>query len=200
MTAPNEDHALVLAARAGSQEAFRAIVERHSARLHDVVLRIVRERADAEEVVQETFLRAWRNLAGFQFDAALFTWLYRIAVNAAVDLAKRRRRQATASLDAGDGSFAENLPSHGPPPAAGSQRTEALAWVRAAVDALPEPFRSILVLREFGDLSYDQLAEVLKVPKGTVESRLFRARMRMRDWLVEKLGAEGAANLLPEEA
>ncbi len=200
MTAPNEEHALVLAARAGSQEAFRAIVERHSARLHEVVLRIVRERADAEEVVQETFLRAWRNLAGFQFDAALFTWLYRIAVNAAVDVAKRRRRQSAVSLDAGDSTFAESLPSSSAPPAAGPQRGEAIAWVRAAVDALPEPFKSILVMREFGDLSYDELAQALQIPKGTVESRLFRARARMRDWLIEKLGAEGAADLLPDEA
>jgi len=200
MTAPTEDHALVLAAREGSQEAFRTIVERYSPRLYDVVLRIVRERADAEEVVQETFFRAWRNLGRFQFDSALFTWLYRIAVNAAVDLAKKRKRRQQLSLDAGETPLHEGLPGDEPAPSAALERDEAVAWVRAAVDALPEPFQSILVLREYGDLSYEQLSEVLGVPKGTVESRLFRARLRMREWLLEKLGSEGATRLLPDEA
>ena len=200
MTAPTEDHALVLAAREGSQDAFRTIVERYSPRLYDVVLRIVRERADAEEVVQEAFFRAWRNLSRFQFDSALFTWLYRIAVNAAVDLAKKRKRRQQLSLDVGETPMHEGLAGDVPGPSAAMERDEAVAWVRAAVDALPEPFQSILVLREYGDLSYEQLSEVLGVPKGTVESRLFRARLRMRDWLLEKLGSEGAMRLLPDEA
>ena len=200
MTAPTEDHALVLAAREGSQDAFRTIVERYSPRLYDVVLRIVRERADAEEVVQEAFFRAWRNLGRFQFDSALFTWLYRIAVNAAVDLAKKRKRRQQLSLDVGETPLHEGLAGDVPGPSAAMERDEAVAWVRAAVDALPEPFQSILVLREYGELSYEQLSEVLGVPKGTVESRLFRARLRMRDWLLEKLGSEGAMRLLPDEA
>lgn len=198
MTLPVEERRLILAARKGSEEAFREIVERNHARLYEVVFRIVRHRADAEEVTQETFLRAYRNLDRFAFDSALYTWLYRIAVNAAVDLAKRRRRRAHVSLDNQDSPLAASLPSGGPPPAAGGQRSEMVALVREGIEALPEPFRSILVMREYGDLSYEQLAETLEVPKGTVESRLFRARMRLRDWLVERLGAEGAADLLPE--
>ncbi len=190
----------MLAARDGSQEAFRTIVERYSPRLYEVVLRIVRERADAEEVVQESFFRAWRNLGGFQFDSALYTWLYRIAVNAAVDLSKRRKRRRILSLDDEGSTVAGTVCGDVPPPAAASERVEAITWVRAAIEALPEPFKSILVMREYGDLSYEQLAETLEIPKGTVESRLFRARLRLRSWLVEKLGEEGAADLFPEEA
>lgn len=200
MTAPTEEQSLVLAAREGSQDAFRTIVERYSARLFDVVLRIAGERADAEEVVQETFLRAWRNLSHFQFDSALFTWLYRIAVNAAVDVAKKRRRRTVVSLDAGETPLHEGIEGATGSPSGALEKSDAIAWVRAAIDALPEPFRSILVMREYGDLSYEELAAALHVPKGTVESRLFRARMRMRDWLVEKLGPEGAAALLPDPA
>ena len=150
-------------------------------------------------MTQETFLRAYRNLDRFAFDSALYTWLYRIAVNAAVDLAKRRKRKAHLSLDHEEASLAATIPAHGPTPAAGGEREEMVALVREGIDALPEPFRSILVMREYGDLSYEQLAETLEVPKGTVESRLFRARMRLRDWLVERLGADVAADLLPEE-
>jgi RNA polymerase sigma-70 factor (ECF subfamily) len=200
MTAPAQDRELVLAARDGSEAAFRTLVERYHARLYETVLRIVKERADAEEVTQETFFRAWRNLKNFQFDSALYTWLYRIAVNAAVDLSARRRRRSHVSIDDENSHVASSIRGHEPPPAAGPERSEAIALVRAGVDELPEPFKTILILREYGDMSYDQLAEVLEVPKGTVESRLFRARMRLRDWLVEKLGEEEAKNLLPEEA
>lgn len=199
MTLPAEERRLILAARKGSQDAFREIVDRHHARLYEVVFRIVRNRADAEEVTQETFLRAYRNLDRFAFDSALYTWLYRIAVNAAVDLAKRRKRKAHLSLDHEEASLAAAIPAHGPTPSAGGEREEMVALVREGIDALPEPFRSILVMREYGDLSYEQLAETLEVPKGTVESRLFRARMRLRDWLVERLGEEVAADLLPGE-
>jgi RNA polymerase sigma-70 factor (ECF subfamily) len=198
MTLPVEERRLILAARKGSEEAFREIVERNHARLYEVVFRIVRHRADAEEVTQETFLRAYKNLDRFAFDSALYTWLYRIAVNAAVDLAKRRKRRSHVSLDNQDSPLAASIPSDGPPPAAGGERSEMVALVREGIAALPEPFRSILVMREYGDLSYEQLAETLAVPKGTVESRLFRARMRLRDWLVERLGADGARDLLPE--
>src|SRR5262249_11731936 len=91
------------------------------------------------------------------------------------------------------------LPTHGPTPAAGGQREEMVALVREGIQALPEPFRSILVMREYGDLSYEQLAETLEGPKGTAESRLFRARMPLRDWRGGRRGAEAAADLLPEE-
>ena len=114
MTFPAEERQLILAARKGSHEAFRAIVERNHARLYEVVFRIVRNRADAEEVTQETFLRAYKNLARFAFDSALYTWLYRIAVNAAVDLAKRRKRRAHVSLDHEEAPLGPTLPSHGP--------------------------------------------------------------------------------------
>jgi RNA polymerase sigma-70 factor (ECF subfamily) len=200
MTAPAEERELVLAARRGSEEAFRRLVERYHARLHETVLRIVKERADAEEVTQETFFRAWKNLKNFQFDSALYTWLYRIAVNAAVDLSKRRRRRGHLSIDDESSQVAASIRGNEPPPAAAPQRAEAIELVRAAIDALPEPFKAILILREYSDMSYEQLAEVLEIPKGTVESRLFRARMRLRDWLVARLGEEGAANLLPEES
>ena len=200
MDAPRNDRELVLEARHGSDDAFRTIVERYHARLYETVLRIVKERADAEEVTQETFFRAWRNLKNFQFDSALYTWLYRIAVNAAVDLSSRRRRRTHVSIDDEKSLAGSSLRGDDPPPAAAPQLDEAVALVRAAIEELPEPFKTILVLREYGDLSYEQLAEVLSLPKGTVESRLFRARMRLRDWLVAKLGEEGAKNLLPEES
>lgn len=188
MTRPSDDRRLVREAQGGSADAFRTIVDLYHERLFSVILRIVQDHADAEEVTQETFLRAYRNLSRFQLDSALYTWLYRIAVNAAVDLAKKRRRRAALSLDEEHAGFDQSLPASGQQPFERSERAELLALVREGIEALPERYRLILTLREFSELTYEELMETLDLPKGTVESRLFRARSRLRDWLLRRLG------------
>ena len=156
-----------------------------------MVFKIVANRSDAEEVVQETYLRAYRNLKGFQEGSTLYTWLYRIAVNAAVDLAKKRRRRNHLSLDDEDRGLDVGPPDDAPPPEDPAERREMVELVREGVQALPENYRVILTLREFSDMSYEQLGEVLSLPKGTVESRLFRARMKLKDWIEHRLMEDG---------
>ena len=182
---------LVEEARTGSAEAFREIVETYHERLYTVVMRIVQDRADAEEITQETFFRAYRNLASFQADSALYTWLYRIAVNAAVDLSKKNLRRRHLSLDDEDRSFKGSIPDEGPTPMQSLERSELVSLVQEGIEALPERYRVILTLREYGDMSYEQLTEALHLPKGTVESRLFRARIKLRDWLIRRVGEDG---------
>lgn len=191
MTIPRDETSLLAEAREGSDGAFREIVELFSDRLYAVVFKILGHRSDAEEVLQDTFLRAYKNLSGFQEGSSLFTWLYRIAVNAAVDLAKKRQRRRHLSLDDDELRLDGVLQDPGPEPAAPAEQAEMVDLVQEGIQALPERYRAILVLREFSEMSYEQLGEVLELPKGTVESRLFRARMKLKDWLLRRLQDSG---------
>ena len=192
MTHSPDESTLLSQARAGSAEAFRLIVEAYHERLFRVILRIVHSRSDAEEVVQETFLKAFRSLHRFQEDSSLYTWLYRIAVNAAVDLSKKEQRRRHRSLN-DDESFAEaaSQPDFDAGPVARTEQEELRGMVRDGIQALPERYRVILVMREYGGHSYEELGEVLGLPKGTVESRLFRARAKLKAWLEERWADAG---------
>ncbi len=175
----------------GSEDAFRVLVERYQDRLYALAHRVLGNRLDAEEVVQETFLRAFRNLVHFQAGSSLYTWLYRIALNAAVDLSKRQRRRRHVSLDDGEAPLKRTIAGKSPDPSDAPVREEIAHLVREGVDQLPDAYRQILILREYSEMSYEQLGEVLRLPKGTVESRLFRARMKLKDWLVQRLADQG---------
>ncbi len=188
--APTETE-LLAQARRGSPEAFRLIVEQYADRLQVVVSRILGNPADAEEVVQETFLKAYRSLGRFQEGSALYTWLYRIAVNASVDASKRERRRRHLSLDTEEFHLDGASVDRSAGPTGESERKELSDLVKEGIDELPERYRVILVLREYEDLSYEKLGEILDLPKGTVESRLFRARAKLKDWLLRRFEADG---------
>jgi RNA polymerase sigma-70 factor, ECF subfamily len=182
---PNEtpDRELIAAVLDGSQSAFAQIVERYQDRVYRLLGRYCRDPVECEDLSQEVFLKVFKKLHTFQHEAAFFTWLYRIAVNAATDhlsrASQRRLRLVDddATLDVGTGHGEEHSP-------AGPMLTAELAAVtRQIVDSLPEKFRTILVLREFEDLSYTEIADVLQIHLGTVESRLFRARQRFKEAL-----------------
>ena len=120
-----------------------------------------------------------RKLHLFDGRSSFYTWIYRIAVNAALDSLKKSQRQRAMSLNQEDGTT-YNLPAAVPDPSAGPEQSEMAALLRQAIDELPEKFRTILVLREFEDLSYHEMSEVLGISIGTVESRLHRARGELR--------------------
>jgi RNA polymerase sigma-70 factor (ECF subfamily) len=176
------DQELIAATLAGSEAAFEGLVVRYQDRLFRLLGRYCRDAVECEDLAQEVFLKVFRKLHTFQGDSAFYTWLYRIAVNAATDhisrASSRRLRLVDddAVLDTG-GEREEQSPS------APLLRDELAAVTRAIVDSLPEKFRTILVLREFEDLSYTEIAAVLQIQLGTVESRLFRARQRFREAL-----------------
>lgn len=173
--------------REGDEGALREVVAAFSDRLTAVVAGLLHDRDAVDDVVQETFVRAWFRLRSFQGDAALYTWLYRIAVNAAKDRAKATRRRPAGSLEdlpAGPASIAsDETPSLEP-----LADRELRAVVRRAVADLPPKFRAVLVLRELEGLRYEEIAEILDLSLGTVESRLFRARRRLKA-LLAKHGA-----------
>jgi RNA polymerase sigma-70 factor (ECF subfamily) len=177
----------VLAARlrAKDPEALREVVALFAGRITSVVSNLVHDRDAVDDVVQETFVKAFYRIRSFHGDSGLYTWLYRVAVNAAKDHLKRMRRRPAAPLD----EEVRPLAAPGAPALERLEDRERRVRVRAAMDALPPKFRTVLVLREVEGLRYDEIADVLALSVGTVESRLFRARQR----LLVRLRREGFA-------
>ena len=182
------DDALLERARAGDQHAFRALVERYEPVVAATVTGMLGAGAEAEDVGQETFIRFYRSLDRFRGDAALSTWLTRIAMNLSLNALRRRKRLAWrfVSRDAGRvpgsaGSATRSEPhvAPGDPALEGERRTR----VRAALDALPPDQRAVVVLRMMEDRSTRETAAILGIREGTVLSRLSRAMTKLEDSL-----------------
>jgi len=168
------DRELVERARAGEREAFDLLVARYQRRLLRLVLRLLRDQAEAEDVVQETFLKAYRALPRFRGDAAFYTWLYRIALNGARN-AILRRRQRGASHGVAPSQLPAPAPEIGTPESMLLSKQVMLA-IDAAMEALPLELRTAIALREIEGLSYEEIGQIMECPLGTVRSRIFRAR------------------------
>jgi RNA polymerase sigma-70 factor (ECF subfamily) len=185
-----DDRTLIDACLAGQTAAFGEIVRRHQDRLYASVYRVVGNAEDAQDVVQEAFLLAYQSLDGFKGDALFFTWLYRIAVNAAISL--KRKRKPVLSLHGTVGESTDAAPadvSAFSRPGEAMERAEEDARLIAALDRLSPEYRAVLVLKDLEGRKYEEMAELLDVPIGTVRSRLHRARLELRDLLKGEDGA-----------
>lgn len=186
-TAPKEDLSLVEETLAGNQLAFQLLVERYQGRMFALARHYTRNAAELEDIVQDTFLKAFTHLSSFERQSSLYTWLARIAINTSLDFLKRHGRspvQAVEDLEVVQ-SFERSRPnSHSPAPDSRLEREEIARITQEVLAELPEIFRTVLVLREFEDLPYQEIADILGISIGTVESRLFRARARFRDKLL----------------
>jgi RNA polymerase sigma-70 factor, ECF subfamily len=197
------DRALVLRAQAGEMEAFRRLVERHQRRAFALAFALVREENDARELVQEAFLRVFKNLPTFQSDSSFYTWLYRILTNLGIDLLRkpgRDVRQLEEEVGALDGGVDVPLllgRYEGADPVETIRRREIGQRLQTAFDELPSYHRAVIVLRELEGLSYEEMASIMSVSKGTIMSRLFHARKKLQrvlaDCYTEQVGP------LPEE-
>lgn len=178
MTARETDQQLVKRAQKGDTRAFDLLVLKYQGRIATLVSRFVNDASEVEDVTQEAFIKAFRALPKFRGDSAFYTWLYRIAANAAKNYLVSRGRRPSADADIDDAEYFDE---------GDSLRTtetpenhyfgEELAnVVRETMEALPDELRMALVLREFDGLSYEEIAEVMACPVGTVRSRIFRAR------------------------
>ena len=171
------DEALLAAHLRGDPRAFGALVARHERRIYGLCLRILGNREDAEDATQEAFLAALRKASSFRRAAAFSTWLYRIAVNAATDQARRRGRSRRAALDPEDAGLAV---------APGGELGEVVASavvVQAALARVPEEFRVAVVICDLYRIPYADAAQILEVPVGTVKSRVFRGRLALAECL-----------------
>jgi RNA polymerase sigma-70 factor (ECF subfamily) len=165
----------------GNTEAFGELVRKYQDRLYNVVVRIVGCRTEAEDIVQEAFVRAFVTLKSFRQDCAFFTWLYRLAVNLA--LTHMRQKRLAVSLEVGCELGASEPIDQSASPMDKLMREERGPVINAALAELSEEYRTILVLREIEQFDYATIAEILRVKIGTVRSRLHRARMQMRKLL-----------------
>ncbi|MDG0992052.1 MAG: RNA polymerase sigma factor RpoE [Luminiphilus sp.] len=178
VTARETDQQLVVRAQRGDSRAFDLLVLKYQGRIATLVARFVADAAEVEDVTQEAFIKAFRALPKFRGESAFYTWLYRIASNAAKNyLVARGRRPATTAdvqdaeqYEEGDALREIETPENA------YFGSELAKTVQAALESLPEELRAALSLREFDGLSYEEIADVMACPVGTVRSRIFRAR------------------------
>jgi RNA polymerase sigma-70 factor (ECF subfamily) len=184
----SDDASLIAASLAGDNAAFGRLVSAYQDRLYNSLLRVLGSSEDAADIVQDAFVQAYTKLNTFRGGSAFYTWLYRIAFNLAMSHARRGRK--TASLDDRK-SLVGDEPTDGQPTVeSGILQQERAELVHAALGELSLEYRQILVLREIDGLRYDEIAEILELPVGTVRSRLFRARMEMKELLSPRLHIE----------
>lgn len=181
-----EDAQLVEESLGGNQLSFQLLVERYQERIFALARHYTKSAVEVEDIVQDTFLKAYRRLETFQRQSSFSTWLYRIAVNTALDFLKRVGRSPVQAVEDPELSASPVRAQAGSgvaiaAPDARLRRDEIARITAEVLDELPEIFRTVLVLREFEDLSYQEMAETLGVSIGTVESRLFRARARFKE-------------------
>lgn len=171
--------------RARDPQVFEAVVRTHYDRVYRLALRMLGNATDAEDVAQEAFMKVHRSAPRFRADSSLSTWIYRITHNVCLDELRRRKRRPLAQGLQGsdDEHLAVEQADDGPGPEEAALSADERLRLRRALDGLPLEFRSVLVLREVEDLSYEQIASVLKCPIGTVRSRLARARRLLAERL-----------------
>lgn len=173
------DDELVLRVQQGDKRAFDLLVIKYQHRIVQLVNRYVKDPSEAQDVAQEAFIKAYRALANFRGESAFYTWLYRIAINTAKNfLMAKSRRSSDYEVDVQEAEQIENAPQlQGyDTPEQLLLNDEILQTVNAAMDELPEDMRLVIMLREFEGMSYEEIAQIMNCPVGTVRSRLFRAR------------------------
>jgi len=180
MSEQDIDRQLVERARLGDKHAFELLVEKYQRRLLRLLSRMVRDPDEIEDIAQETFIKAYRALPNFRGDAAFYTWLYRIGVNTAKNyLATRKKAMPTISdqaMDDDDEPSERLVAQDNNTPESELLSKQVAMAVNQVVDALPEELRTAITLREMEGLSYEEIAESMGCPIGTVRSRIFRAR------------------------
>jgi RNA polymerase sigma-70 factor, ECF subfamily len=177
-----EDRRLITDCLQGRIAAFGELVRRYQDRLYNAIYRVLDNSEDAYDVVQEAFLNAYQSLNSFKGDSEFFTWLYRIAFNAAISL--KRKRRTVLSLEWGRNDELANEPidesvyTH---PGEALERSEEEAKLQEALNRLSPEHRTVLVLKDIEGQKYEEIAEILDVPIGTIRSRLHRARLELKE-------------------
>src|SRR5579883_2974939 len=177
-----DDVALVVASQTGDQDAFALLLQRHQRRVFNLVFRMLQQYEVANEVTQETFLAAWQGLPSFRGDARFSTWLYRIAYNCCLKQLEVRKRERAVQVAV----QAEQTLAHRSVEECASAELDAQdcqQFVRSQLSTLPAKYRIVLVLRHLQEMTYEEIAEILSMPVGTIKTHLFRARNLLKERL-----------------
>lgn len=199
-----QDTALVARCRADDASAFDEIVLRYKQKIFQYILRMVGDSEEAEDLTQEVFVKTYLSLSAFRNQASLNTWIYRIAGNLCIDAHRKKARKETAmggpavSLDESFGDSADGkdesrggreLPDERQEPFSMLARQELDSEIQRALSKLPEKMRSVVILHDIEGLAYEEIAAIVDCPLGTVKSRLFNARVQLRDLLQDYMSA-----------
>jgi RNA polymerase sigma-70 factor (ECF subfamily) len=181
-----DDPRLIAECLQGNTAAFGVLVRRYQERLYHGVYRLVENAEDAQDVVQEAFLNAYQSLESFKGDSLFFTWLYRIAVNTAISLKRKKRVMVQMELGRDGGLTMEpHDPSVESQPGHALEQAEQGKHIQAALARLSPEHRAVLVMKDMEGQKYETMAEILDVPIGTIRSRLHRARLELRELLTK---------------
>ncbi|WP_404358039.1 RNA polymerase sigma factor RpoE [Methylotuvimicrobium sp. KM1] len=178
-TSEQLDKDLVLRVQQGDKSAFDLLVIKYQYKIVQLVNRYVKDPSEAQDVAQESFIKAYRAIGNFRGDSAFYTWLYRIAINTAKNyLVARSRRSSDYEIDIDDAEQIQNAPELKgmDTPEQHLLNEEILETIKGAIEKLPEEMRIAITLREFEGMSYEEIADAMECPVGTVRSRIFRAR------------------------
>jgi RNA polymerase sigma-70 factor (ECF subfamily) len=164
-------------------EDFESLVKEHEKRVYNVCLRFCGDADDAFDLAQEVFLKAWRHMDSFRGDSAVYTWLYRLAVNTCADFSRKKARRGGPAVSLDDAEF--SLPDTRFEPSVALERKELSRALEEAMGRLSPEHGQVVTLREFAGLSYGEIAESLGIEEGTVKSRLARARLALREDMIK---------------
>ena len=197
-----DEKAIIEKVLAGDSNAFGELVEAYQDKVYNLALRMCGNADDAFDLAQDAFFRAWRGLSGFQFESAFSTWLFRLTSNVCLDWLRAKKRRPTVSLTTLDDEGEEvqmEIRDPGKSPEELLLAAEDRAAVTRAMNELPVEFREILTLRAIDDLSYTEIAEILHLREGTVKSRLSRARLALRNKLLQNGNKLESGTSIPSE-
>jgi RNA polymerase sigma-70 factor (ECF subfamily) len=193
--ATTEESTLVAQAREGDAVAFGELVRRYEGRIFRLAQHITQNREDAEDVLQETFLKAYEHLDQFQGHSKFYTWIVRIAVNQSLMKLRRRKADRSVSLDetidTGEDNIVREIAAWGENPEERFSREELGGLLDSAIQGLEPPYRSVFVLRDIEDLSTEETADALELSIPAVKSRLLRARLQLREKLTRQFKRKG---------
>lgn len=189
-----EEDALVNALSQGSEEAYEILIQRYQQPVYSLVCRLMNDPSDAPDIVQEVFLKVFRNIGAFRGNSSLKTWIYRIAVNEAYNhrrwFCRHQRQEVAMGTEEGTPHYAGGMTDPGRSPFEQAADHETRALVEQALEKLNPKFRAAVVLRDIEDLNYEDIATVLDVSLGTVKSRIMRGREALRKILEGRLELE----------
>lgn len=185
------DPELIAECLQGRTEAFGTLVLRYQDRLYHALLGMLGSADDARDVAQEAFVNAFEKLSTFRGNSAFYSWLFRIALNSAVNQ-QRKQRRATVSIDTGREHSGLEPTDHRPDsqPTFSLEQSESQAQLWSALREMPEDYRTVLILKELDGLKYEEIASIVDCPIGTVRSRIFRARAELKNRLREQLQSD----------